>query len=231
MHLMFLFYIIFSQINILAHATDVSITFEELNRLRALLKRHKEQDYRRSKGAGQVAAGQPLENEVEVTAMIHREDVEEMSRKVSLYSEDTEESVSQDVTAENLNGPDEIFMHSTDLDRGCAQTLIDLNIPVASEPDDEYDSEATVSATIQGHEDSENGTFFHDNIESSSNDSNKSASVCGAQWDIFRRQDVSKLLEYLGRYSKELTQAYGSPKDVILKGVKFHLCQTVILSD
>ncbi|XP_063942001.1 lysine-specific demethylase JMJ28 isoform X2 [Daucus carota subsp. sativus] len=199
-------------VNILAHATDVPINVEELNRLRELLNRRKEQDNRRSKAD---ATGQPLENQLDVTSMIHREDVEEMTRKISLYSEDTEESVSQDVTAENLKVVDEVLMPYTDLDRGCAQTLIDLNIPVASEPDVEYDSEATVSATIQGEEDSENESFFHDNIENSGYDDNKSASSCGAVWDIFRREDVQKLLEYLTRYSNELTQAYGSPKEVV----------------
>lgn len=32
---------------------------------------------------------------------------------------------------------------------------------------------------------------------------------CGAQWDVFRRQDVPKLIEYLKRHSNDLSQVNG----------------------
>ncbi|XP_024992409.1 lysine-specific demethylase JMJ25 isoform X2 [Cynara cardunculus var. scolymus] len=62
---------------------------------------------------------------------------------------------------------------------------------------------------------SDDEDLCHDESGSSSCNKRKPVDTCGAQWDVFRRQDVPKLVEYLRKYSNELNQSYSSPKKVI----------------
>ncbi|KAI3718807.1 hypothetical protein L6452_19691 [Arctium lappa] len=39
--------------------------------------------------------------------------------------------------------------------------------------------------------------------------------TCGAQWDIFRREDVPKLVDYLREHFDKLGKSYGSPEKVV----------------
>ncbi|KAI3680618.1 hypothetical protein L6452_35391 [Arctium lappa] len=55
----------------------------------------------------------------------------------------------------------------------------------------------------------------HEEFGSSSCNGGKPVDTCGAEWDVFRRQDVPKLVEYLRKYSNELNQSYSSPKKVV----------------
>ncbi|XP_057961547.1 lysine-specific demethylase JMJ28 isoform X2 [Malania oleifera] len=61
----------------------------------------------------------------------------------------------------------------------------------------------------------ENGIFSHAEKYDSDSEASILSDACGAQWDVFRRQDVPKLLEYLRRHSNEFRETYGFPKQVI----------------
>ncbi|KAF2305077.1 hypothetical protein GH714_001623 [Hevea brasiliensis] len=121
----------YDMVNILAHTTDVPVSSEQLNYIRKLMKKRKEQ------------------NEVSRAAPNDGQNVEE----VGLHDMITEE-----MTSENMN-------------------------------------------------------FCGKNTDGSDHFRKQEvAEYCGAQWDVFRRQDIPKLVEYLRRHSNEFTHTYGLQK-------------------
>lgn len=57
---------------------------------------------------------------------------------------------------------------------------------------------------------------FGERAESSPIDGNNSSKTCGAQWDVFRRQDVPRLSEYLRKHSDEFIHKHVSPETYIV---------------
>ena len=56
---------------------------------------------------------------------------------------------------------------------------------------------------------------FRDQTKSSLVAGNNSSKSCRAQWDVFRRQDVPRLSEYLRRHSDELVHKHVSPEHIV----------------
>ncbi|KAK4347074.1 hypothetical protein RND71_033413 [Anisodus tanguticus] len=178
-------------VNILANATDVLISKEQVRKIKCLMKNKKAQDHKESTSYSSDQKG-----------------------KSSLHSGDTEESGLQDATGEQLpDGVAEVPLDSGNSLKGQRYEDQDGNISSDNEEtDSEFESDVSLfcSGSVERSEDSDSEYLFED-----VDGAKKEAKTSGAQWDVFRRQDVPKLLEYLKRHSSEFTSARGYSKHVV----------------
>ncbi|XP_059659957.1 lysine-specific demethylase JMJ28 isoform X2 [Cornus florida] len=189
-------------VNILAHATDVPISTEQLSNIKKLMKKYKARDHREA-------------------ATIDKKETNEVKGESPLHSENTEELGLQDMIGEGLdlpNGVASVSLYSGDSHKDSILSVEDKDRSHAKEHDPEFDSEASIllSGTIQSSEESDDQNSVQDDIESAGYSRKKlEYNSCGAQWDIFRRQDAPKLIEYLRRHSNEFSHTYCFPKQVV----------------
>ena len=171
----------------MAHATDVPVSTKQLNYIRKLKTKHKDQN----KESGEA----PLDEEnieVELHDMF-REDmlVNKKVARVSWFS-----AARHEAHASSLK--DRGVFHDGD-----------------SDSDSDTDTDTEVSKFFFGpakSSRSSNNLKFHGNHSETSNHFRSES--CGAQWDVFRKQDVPKLVEYLRRHSNEFTHTDGFQKHV-----------------
>ncbi|XP_065878305.1 lysine-specific demethylase JMJ28 [Euphorbia lathyris] len=176
-------------VNILAHTTDVPVSMEQLNYIRKLMRKHKEQN----EGSG---AASTLDEQNFEELGLHDLITEEMNlhkkvSRVSWFSAASNEAHAS--SRENRH----VFLDDED----------------GSGSDSDTDTDTEVSkfyfGPVKASRRSENHKFRGKHTESLNRNSVES---CGAEWDVFRRQDVPKLVEYIRRHSNEFNQTYISQK-------------------
>ncbi|KAG2685234.1 hypothetical protein I3760_10G115200 [Carya illinoinensis] len=192
-------------VNILAHTTDAHISTEQLTKIRKLLKRHKAQCQRES---SLIIADKGMANEV--------------NGRSSLNGEDKEDSGFQNVTEDELHlrkRVARVFSSSATSHERSAMSPKTCNMSYGVGYDSETDSDS--EATLPCYEsvlssDTSDQRKLRDHTQSSNFYRKKVVSESsGAQWDVFRRQDVPKLIEYLERHSSEFSHMYGFHKQMV----------------
>ncbi|XP_076884146.1 lysine-specific demethylase JMJ28-like [Bidens hawaiensis] len=112
------------------------------------------------------------------------------------------------------------------LDETCGKSSFSSEVTQQSELEDNTNEELTqtpndddlcvFSDDDSSNCDSDDEDLCDDESEScSSGNEGKVVDTCGAQWDVFRREDVDKLVEFLTKYSDKLNSSCCSPQKVV----------------
>ncbi|XP_050227373.1 lysine-specific demethylase JMJ28 isoform X2 [Mercurialis annua] len=179
-------------VNILTHTADIPVSTEQLNYIRKLMTKHKEQN--------QVNGVAPLDGQNMEEVGMHDMITEEMSLHKKVARMSWFSAASREVHTSKIKNRDLLLDGDDDSD---------------SDTDTDTEVSKFFVGPVRNSRALENLKFQGKHRESSDQfRKQKPAESCGSRWDVFRRQDVPKLVEYLRRHSNEFTQTYGFRKHV-----------------
>ncbi|KAK6283679.1 hypothetical protein POUND7_002631 [Theobroma cacao] len=176
-------------VNILAHATDAPVSMKQLNKIRKLMKKKKFQDQRE---VAKTTLDRKAANKVKEKSAPHDENMEEVGLNDML----SKEMHAHERVPKVSHLPSAVH-EAQDLGFKDRNAYHDKGDSSDSDSDSDCNSNSEAALlpchTIHGSE----------------------AKSCGAEWDVFRRQDVPKLMEYLRKYSNEFGNTRGYQKHVV----------------